>query len=61
MKKIATVEPYLFENFLVLALDRGWIHVLDAKIPIFKVIIDEQSRLVLVGPTIKKKMAGDNS
>jgi hypothetical protein len=54
-KQICQVKPYLFEDFLIISLDKKWISVLGGKIPEFTAMIDEKGRLSLVGPVVYKK------
>lgn len=53
-KQICQVKPYLFEDFLIISLDRQWIDVHGGEIPTFTAVIDEEGRLNLVGPKIHK-------
>lgn len=64
MKQITKLTPYLFENFLIIAMDSRWIEVFE-KIPTFNVYIDDSQRLHIVsqevienacGPTKQKKI-----
>jgi hypothetical protein len=45
----------LFEDFLIISLDKNWIDVCEGGIPTFTAMIDEKGRLSLVGPVVYKK------
>jgi hypothetical protein len=47
MNKIQKVKMYLFQNYLVLALDSQWIERFNG-IPTFNVYLDKEGRLHLV-------------
>ena len=47
MKKISKVQPYLYQNYLVLALDYQWIKKFNC-IPSFIVKIDDKNKLHLI-------------
>ena len=55
MKKVDKIIPYIFENYLIISLSKDWINVFD-EVPKFEVFIDNKKRLILVGPTIVKKI-----
>ena len=54
-KQICEVKPYLFEDFLIISLDKDWIDVCGGIVPTFNAIIDKEGRLNLVGPVVIKK------
>ena len=60
-KQITEVSPYLLDGHLILSLDQKYIEVCKG-IPSFKVVIDEENRLHLIGPAMSKdklKESGD--
>ncbi len=56
MKKIATVIPTLFDDFLIISLSKKWIDVWQ-KIPEFSVFIDKNKQLTI--KTVSDKRSGD--
>ena len=50
-KEIAQISGYLLDGNIVISLDPKWLEVFGG-IPRFTVMIDEDSRLVLIGPVI---------
>jgi hypothetical protein len=56
-RQIATVKPYLMNNYLILSFDSKWIEVCNG-IPTFTVVIDKDGRLGLIGPVVSKKSRG---
>ena len=46
MKKIGTVTPTLFDDFLIISLSKQWIDVWQ-NIPEFSVYVDEKKQMVL--------------
>ena len=46
MKKIASMYPYFFEGYLIIALHQNFIQKFG-KIPTFDVFVDSDSRLVI--------------
>jgi len=51
MKKICEVTPFLFNDHLVISFSKDWLQFFE-KFPKFTAKIDNQSRLILVGPQI---------
>lgn len=51
MRKICSVSPVIFNDYLVISLTKDWLKYFE-KLPTFTAIIDNKSRLVLVGPQI---------
>ena len=58
MKKIGTVQPYLFEEQLILALTKDWINAFGC-VPTFEVLIDDKKNLVLKSK-MPLKIKGEN-
>lgn len=52
MKNLPQVTPYLLENYLIISFDHKWIEVCNG-IPKFTALIDDEGRLVLLGPLVK--------
>jgi len=52
MKTISKIKPYLFDNYLIIALSKDWIDVCKG-IPEFSVILDNNQRICLVGPKLE--------
>ncbi len=47
IKTVNKLTPYIFENYLIIALHQDWIKLFN-KIPTFTVQIDEEQRLHLI-------------
>ena len=47
MKKIISITPYLFEGYLIIALDQKWIEKFGT-IPTFVVHVDDSQHLHLI-------------
>ena len=56
LKKIATVTPTLFDDFLIISLSKKWIDVWK-KIPEFSVYVDKNKQLII--KTVGDKRSGD--
>jgi len=54
LKNIVHVSPYLFENYLLISLDKKWIEVCNG-IPKFVVFIGDDKKLHLVSTQEVKK------
>lgn len=52
-KVITRITPYLFEEHLIIPLDKKWLDVFK-KIPTFDVRMDNRGRLVITSPSIIK-------
>ncbi|MBI1829730.1 MAG: hypothetical protein HY222_00660 [Thaumarchaeota archaeon] len=50
-KHLATIFPFLMNDYLVISLDKQWIEVCKG-IPKFTVMINEEGRLCILGPVI---------
>jgi len=46
MKKIGVVNPYLFEDFLLISIKKEWLNVWE-KIPNFLVFVGKDSQLII--------------
>jgi len=60
LKKIGIIQPYLFEDQLILAFSKDWINVFG-KLPCFVVVIDEEGKIVLQSEpcdNIKRRVSG---
>lgn len=55
MKKIGEYKPFLFENYLVLSLDKKWIEVFG-EIPRFEAAIDNKGKLHIKSMTSIKSI-----
>lgn len=55
MKKIGEYKPFLFENYLVLSLDKKWIEVFG-EIPRFEAAIDSKGKLHIKSMTSIKSI-----
>jgi len=47
MKKLTSVSPYVFENFLIISLDLEWLKLYKT-IPTFEIFIDEEGKLHMI-------------
>ena len=47
MKNLGTYEPFLFENSIIISLDKKWIEVFG-EIPKFEIKIDKKGRLHII-------------
>ncbi len=54
MKKISIISPYLFEGYLIIALDSEWIKAFGS-MPTFTVSIDDNSKLHLISNEVIRK------
>jgi len=54
LKKLTSVSPYVFENFLIISLDLEWLKLFK-KIPTFDVIIDHDGKLHLISKEMIEK------
>ncbi len=61
MKSIIKVSPYVFEDHLVIALDKKWIEVFGGLIPQFIVRINNNRKLVLESISTIEKFHGDKN
>ncbi len=52
MKELGTVQASLFDEFLIVSLDKKWINIFG-RLPVFRVIIDDQGRLCLQSQVIR--------
>ncbi len=54
MKELGTVQANLFDEFLIVSLDKKWINIFG-RLPVFRIIIDDQGRLCLQSQVIKSR------
>ncbi len=52
MKELGTVQPSLYNDYLILSLDSKWIKLFGG-LPVFRIIIDDKGRLCLQSQVIK--------
>jgi len=57
MKKLSQIDPYLFENQLIIAISNEWISVFG-RIPRFDVIFDDEGRLILQSEPAQQEFRG---
>jgi len=51
LKKLALISPYVFENFLIIALELEWLKLFKS-MPTFDVIIDNEKKLHLISKEV---------
>jgi len=52
MKELGTVQANLFDDYVIVSLDKKWINLFGG-LPIFRIIIDDKGRLCLQSQVIK--------
>ncbi|KFM14397.1 hypothetical protein SCCGRSA3_00018 [Marine Group I thaumarchaeote SCGC RSA3] len=52
MKELGSVQANLFNDFLIVSLDKEWINLFGG-LPVFRIIIDDQGRLCLQSQVIR--------
>jgi len=52
MKELGTVQANLFDEFLIVSLDKKWINLFGG-LPVFRIIIDDKGRLCLQSQVIR--------
>lgn len=55
MKEVGTVQANLFDDYLIVGLDKKWINVFGG-LPVFRIIIDDKGRLCLQSQIIKSEV-----
>lgn len=53
MKKLISITPYIFENFLLLSLNYDWLNQFGS-IPKFDVFIDKNKKLCIISTEMLK-------
>lgn len=57
MQKFRKIIPYLFENYLIVAMEASWIERFN-KMPTFDVYVDDSQRLHLVSQEVIQNASG---
>ncbi len=52
MKELGTVQAHLFDDYVIVSLDKKWINLFGG-LPIFRIIIDDKGRLCLQSQVIR--------
>jgi len=54
MKELGTVQANLFDEFLIVSLDKKWINIFG-RLPVFRIVINEKNELCLISQEMIKK------
>jgi len=54
MKELGKVQAYLFDEHVIVSLDKDWINLFGG-LPVFRIIINEKNELCLISQGVIKK------